>query len=94
MRKIHPVWQPISRFKGDDTERVTLWLAISASPMSFGMGDSFAVADCWRDGDGTWMHTYKGAPAELRREYVTHFAPAGAVPIAGPDGSDLDWWRG
>lgn len=86
-------WRPIGRFKGAAETRVTLWLDIHASPRSMGMGDAFAVADCWREG-GKWVHIYRGKPTELEAGYVTHWAPANAVLTAGPRGADLDWWRG
>lgn len=88
-------WKRISGFKGGgDDQRVTLFLDIYASPMSMGWGDAFAVADCWRDAGGNWMHLYNGKATELRREYVTHFAPTDALPATDPHGNDLDWWRG
>lgn len=89
-KKVAAPWQAISRFKGDGC--VTLWLSIYASPMSMGWSDAFAVADCWRESDGQWMHLFNGEPTEIRSEYVTHFALAGVEPPTGPDGSVVDWW--
>lgn len=87
-------WKKIEGFKGDVGERVTLYLSIYASPMSFGWADAFAVADCWRDSDGRWVHLYNGSPTPLQSDYVTHFAPSDAAVKSAPDGSALDWWRG
>lgn len=85
-------WRTIELFRGADGERVTLWLSISPSPMSMGMGDAFAVPDCWREG-GAWVHEYRGRPTELASHYVTHFAKSGAEITSGPRGAALDWWR-
>ena len=86
-------WKTIRQFRGKDGERVTLWLDIAPSRRSFGMGDAFAVADCWREG-GKWVHDYRGKPTELQRDYITHWAPKDASPTTGPRGASLDWWRG
>lgn len=85
-------WRPIKTFKGAEGERVTLWLSWGASPLTMGMGDAFAVPDCWRQG-GKWVHVYRGGPAELETSYITHWAPASAELTAGPRGVTLDWWR-
>lgn len=88
-------WRSISAFREQGIgHTVTLWLSIYASPMSMGWSDAFAVADCWREHNGAWMHRKDGRPTELRSEYVTHFAPAGAALDTGPYGEALDWWRG
>lgn len=58
-----------------DGTKVHLWMEIYASPMSFGMGDEFAVPDAWFEG-GKWLHYHRGAPAELRDNYVSRWRPA------------------
>lgn len=85
-------WKPIKRFKGADGERVTLWLSWGASPLTMGMGDAFAVPDCWRERD-CWFHIYRGKPTELADRYITHWASGDAGLTAGPRGVQLDWWR-
>lgn len=85
-------WRPIKSYKGSEGERVTLWLSWGASPLTMGMGDAFAVRDCWRQG-GKWVHVYRGGPAELATDYITHYARADAELTSGPRGADLDWWR-
>jgi hypothetical protein len=85
-------WRTIGRCKVADGVRVTLWLAWGASPLTIGMGDAFAVRDCWREG-GRWVHMFRGKPAELASNYITHWRPSDAEPTAGPHGAYLDWWR-
>lgn len=67
-------WRKVSKFAEADGVVVDVWLTIYASPLSMGFSDSFGVPDAWRDG-GKWMHTYRGAPAQLDERYVSHWRP-------------------
>lgn len=71
-------WLPIKSAPRDGTI-IDLWLAVHASPRSFGMGDSFGVPDAWFM-DGKWVHTYRGKPEELYTDYITHWRPKVAEP--------------
>jgi len=51
---------------------VDVWLKICATPMSFGVADSFGVPDAWYS-DGKWLHQYRGSPTELNSQYITHW---------------------
>ena len=51
---------------------VDIWMHITPSPLSMGMGDSWRVVDCWVQ-DGKWVHRHKGEVAELNADYITHW---------------------
>lgn len=70
-RKRATEWRKIGSAPCDGSH-VDLWLRISASPMSFGMGDSFRVPDAWFE-NGKWVHRYNGKTTELVTHYVTHW---------------------
>lgn len=65
-------WKPIKTFRAKEYVRVDLWLVVHASPMSFGMGDSWREVDCWKQ-DGKWFHDHDGKVKELRPEIITHW---------------------
>lgn len=64
-------WRLIKSAPRDGTV-IDVWLDISPSPLSMGIGDSFGVPDAWF-ADGMWVHTYRGKPTELRSDYITHW---------------------
>lgn len=73
------VWRPIKTFRSPDRHEVDLWMYISPSPMSFGMGDSFRVVDAYRI-DGKWFHRQGYKEMELDAHYITHWMPRPAPP--------------
>jgi hypothetical protein len=82
-KKRKSIWRAIKTYRGEDEwmPQVDLWLSWGASPLTMGIQDSFRVVDCWRR-EGKWYHRFEGKEAELRTEYVTHWAPR---PV-GPNG--------
>lgn len=77
-------WKPIKSAPRDGTV-IDVWLSIHASPLSMGMRDSFGVPDTWFDA-GKWVHTYKGEPTELNRNYITHWRPKSVTKaLMAPD---------
>jgi hypothetical protein len=82
-------WRPISTAPREVVRwrPVDLWMTVHASPMSFGMSDSFRVTDCWRDDAGKWVHDFRGEVAELNAWYITHWMLPPASPNAQAEGS-------
>lgn len=66
-------WKRIASAPRDGTV-IDVWLEISASPLSMGMGDSFGVPDAWFQ-DGKWVHMYRGKKTALDNWYITHWRP-------------------
>lgn len=87
-------WASIRTWKPGIAPRfVTLWLDISPSARSMGWGDAFAVRDCWHE-KGHWFHIYRGSPARLERDYITHWTTVPPDDLQnGPALVPLDWWR-
>ena len=70
-----------------DGSKLHLWMQIYPSPASMGMSDAFAMPDAWFDG-ANWVHWFRGKPAQLDHNYITHWQPASnALP------ADMDIWR-
>jgi len=57
-------WRRISSFKLPDREKVNIWLTVSASPRSFGIGDAWEVPEAWRV-KGKWFHIHNGKEMEI-----------------------------
>lgn len=73
MKKKTP-WRPIKSCRIADGVEVDIWMKVYASPMSFGMGDSFRVVDAYRK-DGKWFHRHEFQEKELRSDLITHWMP-------------------
>lgn len=77
-------WRPIKSAPKEIVRwrPVDVWMHVAASPLSFGMGDAFRVADCWRNEQGKWVHDFRGKEAELNDGYITHWMPLPKPPAA------------
>lgn len=65
-------WIPVKKRLPKTHKRVDIWMHITPSFLSMGMGDSFRVTEVWRE-DGKWFHYHKGTVAELNAWYITHW---------------------
>ena len=48
-------WREIKTCRIQDYQEVDVWMQWGASPLTFGISDSFRVANCWRVGK-KWYH--------------------------------------
>lgn len=71
-------WIAVDEKFPPDSETVDVWFDVYASPLSFGMADSWCE-------NGKWFHFFKGEKAELNSRYITHWKPLGSTAIDGPD---------
>jgi hypothetical protein len=79
-------WISVKDRLPDDRLEVDVWILITPSPSSFGMGDSWRIPNAYRL-KGKWVHLHKCEEAELRGEYITHWIPVPEPPI-DPDRCD------
>ena len=75
--------------KMPDGEKVDVWFDVWASPLSFGMADSWCEPKAWRE-SGKWFHINryeigKGEKLELKSRYISHWKVAGPTDIEGPN---------
>src|ERR1700753_2281875 len=75
-------WRSVRRSKPANGAIVDVWLRWGASARTMGWSDSFGVPDAWREGD-RWLHTYRGKPTELNREFVSPWRPTPPPPDEG-----------
>jgi hypothetical protein len=82
-------WVPVNERMPPDHDKVDVWFNVWASPMSFGMADSWCEPEAWRESE-KWFHINKyeigrGEKLELESRYISHWKPVGATDIEGPD---------
>lgn len=68
-------WKPSNTWDLPDGAKASIWMTIYPSPRSMGMSDAYEVPDVWKE-NGKWFHDYKGGPAEIYADYVTHWRPS------------------
>jgi hypothetical protein len=84
-------WVSVEERLPKDYERVDIWLHVTPSLRTFGMGDSWREVECWRE-NGMWFHYDKMAheqeryKAQLETAYITHWRPLPAPPAIGKEG--------
>lgn len=77
-------WVSVNDRLPHDLDTVDVWFDVWASPLSFGISDSWCEPQAWREGR-KWFHKYEGKKAELESRYISHWKPTGAIDIEGPD---------
>lgn len=74
MSKQNNGWHSVKRLPRQTSESnpVDIWMRVTPSPLSMGIGDAWRIVDCWLNG-GKWFHVHEGKVKELNADYITHW---------------------